>query len=60
MLGLDNERKRSQPNNVRPIACINIVVDCIRVDPAKAMYPTLQLILLILGLWMNYFDRYTF
>lgn len=50
MLGFDRERRRSQPNNVRPIACINMVVDCIRVDPANAMYPTLQLILFILGL----------
>jgi len=59
-LGVLKARSRSQPRRVRPIACINIVVDCILVEPASAMYPTLQLILLIFGLWMNSFDLSTF
>lgn len=34
-------------------------MDCIRVDPANAIYPTLQFILLILSLYMNYLDLST-
>ena len=58
--GLLNARRRSQPSNAIPIACINIVVDCIRVEPANAIYPTLQFILLIFGLCMKSFDLSTF
>ncbi len=41
------------------MACIRMVVDCIRVEPANAISPTLQLILIILGLSINYLDLYT-
>lgn len=50
----------SHPSKARPIAYMRIVVDCIRVEPARAMYPTLQLILLILSDIMNSFDLSTF
>ena len=55
--GADIARRWSHPSKVSPMACINIVVDCMRVEPAKAMYPTLQFILFILSLKMNYFER---
>lgn len=45
------------PNKAKPIPCIKIVVDCILVEPAKAISPTLQLILWIFGLSMNFLER---
>lgn len=53
-------RSLSHPNNVIPIPCIKMVVDCILVEPASAISPTLQFILCIFSLYMNYFDLWTF
>lgn len=50
----------SHPNNAIPIACIKIVVDCILVEPANAISPTLQFILHILSDYINNLDLSTF
>jgi hypothetical protein len=46
----------SHPRRVKPIAYIKIVVDCILVEPASAIYPTLQFIFIILSDSMKSFD----
>lgn len=50
----------SHPNKAIPIACIKIVVDCILVEPANAICPTLQFIFFIFSLSINYLDLSTF
>jgi hypothetical protein len=50
----------SHPSSDRPIAYINIVVDCILVEPAKAISPTLQFIFIIFSLYINYLDLATY